>query len=824
MPRTRRALAVDTLESRDVPAALADGFETATAAFAPNGWQQWASNGSQYYQVTRSTAAEGSQSVAIYGNTNVTSRLWKSDVFDSDVRLSLTVQSNTPAPIILFGRGQNLNTANASHLAAVIQPGGRIALQQTTNGTTQTLASLTSAAPLPTVWLRITAEFVGTQAKVKIQRLDTQQFLAANGQWESTDAIAITQSTTLAGGGQVGFGRLAGPYGTAFADDFRAESLTPTGESLRKFEHIRIAQLAYSGQNVGSVDQYLFRETVDLVVAHPSFLNTLENASAETSKTIYSNLSNIYENLLIDWLDYADRTGANRESAFYHVALPTAFSGGSPSSRPVTWFWNATKYSLAGGPLTNVTSNARGTQSTGVVFGLTNEALALGQLEKFGEINISLSRVAGSGFNGVWEYASAVDTGGRVIQWQTLPINSNTTNQLTQSGRITFDPPTNWVNARLNASGDKFYYVRFRTTAATTTNVPIASRVHGRDYVNANGTNAGIIPAFDDRADVNGDGYLTTAEYANRRSGYDARFQYESRLFYPYYGQMRFVVNPGPAAVHGWAAEFHQKQLAANPNADGLFLDNANGKLPFAGTPVIESVTNYSTDAAALVSTVKSAINNRTVIVNTSGGVTHPAAAGMTAAAGIAFEEFLLRPTTVNWSGFLDVAAVLNRRLAASPDAKVILDSHPGNTSMLDANTRMGVLSYYYLLADPNRTYLMFFGGFSPASSWVNRWAPAAAVNVGAPLAGFGTFAEGNDPQNSNLQYRIYYRDYENAVVLFKPLSYKLGRGTGTTDAATATTHNLHNNYRQLHADGSLGPVISSITLKNGEGAVLMRA
>ena len=45
-------------------------------------------------------------------------------------------------------------------------------------------------------------------------------------------------------------------------------------------------------------------------------------------------------------------------------------------------------------------------------------------------------------------------------------------------------------------------------------------------------------------ADKNGDGYLTDAEYATRRAGYDARFVYESRLFYPYYGQMRFVTNP----------------------------------------------------------------------------------------------------------------------------------------------------------------------------------------------------------------------------------------------------------------------------------------
>jgi hypothetical protein len=60
-------------------------------------------------------------------------------------------------------------------------------------------------------------------------------------------------------------------------------------------------------------------------------------------------------------------------------------------------------------------------------------------------------------------------------------------------------------------------------------------------------------------------------------------------------------------------------------------------------------------------------------------------------------------------------------------------------------------------------------------------------------------------------------------LVLYKPLSYLNGR-TGTTDDATATVHRLNGNYRELHADGTLGPVVNSIRLRNGEGAILVRA
>ena len=43
----------------------------------------------------------------------------------------------------------------------------------------------------------------------------------------------------------------------------------------------------------------------------------------------------------------------------------------------------------------------------------------------------------------------------------------------------------------------------------------------------------------------------------------DARFVYESRLFYPYYGQMRFVTNPSAPAVRHWAADYHVRLLDA---------------------------------------------------------------------------------------------------------------------------------------------------------------------------------------------------------------------------------------------------------------------
>ena len=164
----------------------------------------------------------------------------------------------------------------------------------------------------------------------------------------------------------------------------------------------------------------------------------------------------------------------------------------------------------------------------------------------------------------------------------------------------------------------------------------------------------------------------------------------------------------------------------------------------------------------------------------------------------------------------------MKSRLAAATLPYVVLDSHPGTTSVSGPRTQIGTLAYYYLVADPNKSLLMFYGGYKPSAAWKDGWIKAAETNVGQPTGERKTFARGADPQNLSLEYRVYSRDYGNSLVLYKPRSYTRGT-TGTTDDATATTHQLGGKYRTLNADGAMGAVVTQITLRNGEGAVLMR-
>jgi hypothetical protein len=579
---------------------------------------------------------------------------------------------------------------------------------------------------------------------------------------------------------------------------------------------IRLAELAYAGTPLTSLEQGLLRNSVDLVVSEANLLGKIQAVAPSTPQLIYSNLSNLYFGILTDWLAYADAHGLSRESAFYHVTTPTPFSGTSPSSQPVNWFWSVL---LGGTTFQDLTTQAHAGALTGVPFGTVGQSLYVGYPDEFREINVTIATPAGAGWAGQWEYATTVDANGNPTGWKPLSLLGDTTNGMRQSGRITFDPPADWRAGHVNGSSYLFF-VRRRTTAAGT--APVARTVLGRDYVNANGTTSGTIPVFDYAADTNHDGYLNDAEYAQAlKLGDTARFAYEGRLFYGSYGQMRFAVNPATPAVKAWAADYEKRLLSANPIAAGIFLDNSLGFLPGNPGNTLESAASYSLDYASMVNAVSQAIQPHWILANTAGGGNVdpllPRVAGY-------YEEFALRPLASNYTQFEDLANLVAHRLSLrSPAGYAVLDSLPQGGSPTDPRTQLATLAYYYLVADPNKTFLDLYGGFEPSTSWSRHWFPAVGYNVGQPAGTWSLFASGADPSNRSLTYHVYQRSYTNALVLYKPLSFG-NNASGTLADNTATTHALNGSYRQLNADGTLGLVITSITLRNGEGAILIKA
>jgi hypothetical protein len=268
--------------------------------------------------------------------------------------------------------------------------------------------------------------------------------------------------------------------------------------------------------------------------------------------------------------------------------------------------------------------------------------------------------------------------------------------------------------------------------------------------------------------------------------------------------------------------DYHLRLLDSQPLADGVFMDNSDGSAPFKEGVVVEPVAPYASDYGAMVNAIARAAAPRWVIANMGGG-------GGTADEVIRrnpayFEEFGIRPLAHNYLQFETLAEVIAHRAALrSPAPYAVLDSLPTGGSPTDPRTQLATLAYYYLLADPVSTFLDFYGGHEPSTSWSRHWAPAAAYDVGQPLDAWSVFATGSDPADATLTYRVYARSYSNALVLYKPLSYG-GGNAGSLNDTTATTHALNGSYRLLQADGTLGRSVTSVTLRNGEGAILIKA
>jgi hypothetical protein len=583
------------------------------------------------------------------------------------------------------------------------------------------------------------------------------------------------------------------------------------------YSNIRIAELAYQTTPLDSTETQLLQTSVDLVVPWAGNLAAIAAIAPNTPQLVYTNLTNIYGSLLTDWLAYADANGLPRESAFYHVTQATAFTGNSPSSQPVDWFWAV--YRGGGNTWTDLTSVAHNGTAGTVAFANYGDSLDIGYTDRYRQFNISLASGASGGWAYTVEYPTAVDSNGKPTAWGTLKPLTDTTGGLTKSGSIYFDPPANWVAASINGSA-RLFYVRFRTTAAGT--APVATSIRGRDYTQSNDTGTGVIPAFDYAADTDHDGYLNDKEYAvAQAAGMYARFAYEGRLFYNPYGQMRFATDPGNASFAAWAANYEQRYLAGLPLAAGLFVDNSAAFAPAAAGTVIESVSTYSSDYASLLYTVGQAIAPEWLMANVGNAGT--SSNEVIATVPAAFEESALLPLAGTYQDFEALAArVVSQEALRSPSPYLVLDSSPAGGSPTDPRTQIATLAEYYQLADPTMTFLDFYGGFSPATSWSQHWSPAAAYNIGQPTGPWSVAATGTDPSNPALTYRIYERSYTNALVLYKPLSY--GNGTdGTTGDNTATTFNLGGTYWQLQSTGVLGSAVTSVSLDNGQGAILVK-
>jgi hypothetical protein len=145
---------------------------------------------------------------------------------------------------------------------------------------------------------------------------------------------------------------------------------------------------------------------------------------------------------------------------------------------------------------------------------------------------------------------------------------------------------------------------------------------------------------------------------------------------------------------------------------------------------------------------------------------------------------------------------------------------------------RLFTLALYYLVANTNTFYAYETATThkhgADLSLW--QWNPAVQADIGKPAQVPGGMVDfdgnrgttehyvmeiGPDPVNGFVEYTLLARRFDRGLVLAKMLP-----NGSTTDDTSVTHHDLGGSYRIVQADGSLGLVTTTASLRNNEGVI----
>ena len=483
----------------------------------------------------------------------------------------------------------------------------------------------------------------------------------------------------------------------------------------------------------------------------------------------------------------------------------------------------------------------------------------VGYEEAFDQINLTLSS-PGSGVTRTWEYWDG-------SAWSALTVNDGTTS-FTVNGRVSFVPPANWARRQVNASRSK-YFVRCRISSASSS--PVTNSVKGDDWLRgANnlcrgwaGTDSGVVNTGELK-------YNPTPP-----AGAAAKFPYQSRI--TYWSINHFAANPADfqsmsgVAARTWAkyVAYHIITTVSATGHDGVMCDDGEKNVASDGiaststdfvdrttnTWQVESENKYGdivTEVRLLDPSIKVGINaqNKTYVRQGDWSLAEyhtfnwktGSPAGIVASVAVpvmAYDDYL--PAN-NTSGIVGV-------LIYQDTSDVVV----GKTAVWDRGHRgpLVALSKHYIGANNNTVFSYYSrGGYIysetdevyikdgsvrhqatdavPSVDLVKRWGtyfPAMGVDIGIADAaghngGVRDLAWKSHTEIGGVQ-DVWRRDFTKAIVLHRPASWN------TTDDEYnnhSSPMSLSGTYYPLMADGTLGAGVTSVSLRSGEGAILMKS
>lgn len=287
----------------------------------------------------------------------------------------------------------------------------------------------------------------------------------------------------------------------------------------------------------------------------------------------------------------------------------------------------------------------------------------------------------------------------------------------------------------------------------------------------------------------------------------------------------RWVVNPADAGLRAYQG---QRLAGAAADADGLFLDEhsaADIADPLASFKVAEypDLNVYLRDMVSMVAAEKAAVGTKILALNTS-NYTTSWEAQLVAAAKAAHMEAINSAFSAEmekrWT-FIETALAAGARLEMPAGGTAPSGYSAGNSATAAARQHLFELASYYMVMPAAQDRLFFNPGVKWSTDFASQWLKAIETDIGAPTAGRKVIAEGKD--GTGHAYRVWSRDYDRALVVARPVVSWDGQQFGDESKATVTLPS-GDQYRPLQADGTLGAAVTTIALRTGEAAILIKA
>jgi hypothetical protein len=286
----------------------------------------------------------------------------------------------------------------------------------------------------------------------------------------------------------------------------------------------------------------------------------------------------------------------------------------------------------------------------------------------------------------------------------------------------------------------------------------------------------------------------------------------------------RWAVNPGDAGLRAYQRD-RLARIAADAN--GLFLDeHGSGDMqPILDAPPAEysDITAYQRDIVGMLADEHAALPGKRLTINNATYITSWDA-DMVRAAGGSHGEYFNNPTFAEmesrWT-FAEAALAGGNTLDMTVNSGVPSTYTAGGYATTDERRALWELASYYLVA-PSTPGLLYLNtnGSTWSQPFSTTWAAATEANVGLPTGARRVQSEGTDP--SGRAYRVWARDYANALVLVRPIISWAPQSYGDETGVSVTLPTDYD-YRALRGDGTLGPITTSVTLRASESAILIK-